>query len=554
MKPSSVYTPKLAVIAIVTSIVSLDPSTLAQAPAQEDVIMRAAVDETARAMTDLSLDDLPKPYYLQIRVLERKTTQLIASYGGLVRADHNHSRAAESRIHVGSYELDNTNFGQRFGFGGPLPLDNDYNAIRHALWLVLDQDYKRAVQTLTAKQAYLKEKNVTDRPADFVPGKAVTVIQPRKTFSFDEAKMTETLKRLSARFNDHPRIQNANVTFVAGIETIWLINSEGSRQRTSDFGGMLKIDAEVQAEDGMRLFDGRTYLCESISELPPVDKILQDIDALCEKLIAQTKAEPLEQFTGPVLFEAKAAGAAFHALLADRVAAIAVPIGARWRSPSLEKKLGLRLLPRSFEVYDDPRPKRFGGKLLAGAYEFDDEGVPASRVSIIESGKLKNLVAGRAPTRKVTGSTGHGRNGGFGDAHATVGCVYINDTDGVPAEELRGELLEAARDEGLEYALRITAMSGGGFTQLGVPIYAYKVHAEDGREEPVRGLQFQSISDRALKHIIAAGNEPKVYNSISNISTSVIAPAVLFEELDLSKLKEEFDKLPIIPAPSQRKP
>ncbi len=559
LKPRALHTTAFSAIMAAICGAALAPTATAAASAPgdasaQDVIMRASVDELTRTMSELSIDDLPKPYFLQIRVTEREATRLTASYGGLVRADHERSRIIESRIHVGSYELDNTNFQQPFGYGGPLPLDDDYDAIRQAIWLVLDEDYKRAVQSLTAKQAYLKEKNVTDRPNDFAPGDAVTFVQPHRTFSFDEAVMTKTLKRISARFNDHPAIQDAEVSFIAGEATDWLINSEGSRLRTGDAGGLLQIDAELQADDGMRLFDSRTYLCESVDEIPPVEQLLKDVDALCEKLIAQTQADPLEQYTGPVLFEPKAAGAVFQALLADHVAAIAVPLGAQWRSPSFEKKLGLRLLPRSYQVYDDPRPKRLGYKLLAGAYDFDDEGVPASRVSIIEDGKLKHLVAARAPTRKVTRSTGHGRNGGFGDAHATIGCLYIRDEDGLATDELRQELLEEVRDEGLPYGLRVATMSDGDFTQLGVPIYAYKVYAEDGHEEPVRGLQFQTVSDRAMKHIIASGREPEVYNLVSNISVSIISPAVLFEELDLSRLKEEFDKLPILPAPSQRKP
>ena len=71
-------------------------------------------------------------------------------------------------------------------------------------------------------------------------------------------------------------------------------------------------------------------------------------------------------------------------------------------------------------------------------------------------------------------------------------------------------------------------------------------------EEPVRGLSFQQVGDRAIKRIIAGGNKPEAYNQVSNLSVSVITPAVIFEELDLSKQDEEFDKLPILPAPAHR--
>ena len=50
---------------------------------------------------------------------------------------------------------------------------------------------------------------------------------------------------------------------------------------------------------------------------------------------------------------------------------------------------------------------------------------------------------------------------------------------------------------------------------------------------------------------IAAGNVPTVHNSAggASASSSVIAPAVLFEEMELSRIKQEAEKKPIIEAP-----
>jgi len=537
------------------AILATGAGVRAQAPADKgDVVMRAMVEEVGRAMSGLALDGLPRPYVIQLWVRERQRVQLAASYGGLTKVDRQHTRMVESRVRVGSYELDNTNFRQPYGYGGALPLEDDCEALRQSIWLVLDQDYKRAVEFLAAKHAYMKAKNVEDRPDDFTQAEPVTAVEPRETFAFDEKEWVDKLKRISARFADHPQIQDAEVTFYAGGATQWLVNTEGTRLRTSDAGGLLEIEAELQAADGMLLHDERSYLGEKIDEIPSVEAILKDVDAMCAMLVAQAKGERLDQYTGPVLFEAKAAGSVFQSLLADRVAAAPLPLGAQWQDPSLERKLGLRILPRSFDVYDDPRPERFGETLLAGAYDYDDEGVPATHVSIIEDGKLENLVAGRTPTRKVKGSTGHARNGGFGDPRATAACLYITDEDGVGADELREELIEAARDEGLEFALRVESMDDGGFMRLGDPVYAYKIYVEDGREEPVRGLQFGQTGDRALKRILAGGNDPRVHNALGQMSMSIIAPAVVFEELDLSKIDEEFDKLPILPAPGQRKP
>ena len=80
----------------------------------------------------------------------------------------------------------------------------------------------------------------------------------------------------------------------------------------------------------------------------------------------------------------------------------------------------------------------------------------------------------------------------------------MTDKDGVSAAELKEELIEAARDEGLEFALRVETMESGGFGYLGDPIYAYKVYVDDGREELVRGLEFDGVETRVLKDILAA--------------------------------------------------
>ncbi len=46
---------------------------------------------------------------------------------------------------------------------------------------------------------------------------------------------------------------------------------------------------------------------------------------------------------------------------------------------------------------------------MLGSYEVDDEGVKASRVSLIEKGQLVNYLLGRQPIRDFPHSNGHGR-------------------------------------------------------------------------------------------------------------------------------------------------
>ena len=160
-----------------------------------------------------------------------------------------------------------------------------------------------------------------------------------------------------------------------------------------------------------------------------------------------------------------------------------------------------------------------------------------------------------------------------------MGCLYVEATKSETPADLRKELLDAAEAEGLKFGVRITSLQnraaasptgfrgrGGGFGRggggspgitrvIGDPISIYKVYVADGREEPVRGCEFTAVDVRSLRRIIASGNAPSVHNSMGGTApaSSVIAPAVLFEELELSRIKRETEKKPIIEAPHARK-
>lgn len=517
-----------------------------------DVLMDAMADELTRSMDKLVLKGLPQPYGVQYSAEDRRTLTMFAAYGGLLQSQEDRRRTLASRVRVGSYELDNSNFGGGAGGYTSLPLDDDYVALRHAIWQVTDVDYKRAVEILARKQAFLREKNVEDRPDDFSRADPVQAVEPPTVLRIDRRKWEANVKRLSAQFKEYPQIQDANVAFFGGAVNQWIVNSEGTRLRKADSGVYVEVRADIQAPEGMRLMDSRQYLGLQIDHLPPIEKMLADVRTMCEKLISLSKAPVLDYYAGPVLFEPVAAGMVFESLLSDGLCARPVPLGSGgWGDDSFEKKLGLRILPRSFHVYDDPGAEWFEGTLLAGAYTYDDEAVPPRSVELVEGGKLLTLLASRAPTRKIKRTTGHGR-GGYGDAEAHIGCLYVAGDEGKTAAELREELIEVAREEGLEFGLRVESMEAGGSGFLGAPIYAYKVFVDDGREELVRGLEFAHVEPRVLKNILAAGKDRKVYNSTSGTPSSIIAPAILIEELELNKPEREFDKLPILKPPAQR--
>jgi hypothetical protein len=540
-----------------------------------DTLFKALNDELQRSMT-LRLEDLDSPYFIQYAVDDTVIERVAASYGALSRSEPSRSRSLQTLVRAGALELDNSNFtGGRGGFGrrgsSELPLDDGYLALRQAIWRATDSHYKSAVETLTQKRAYLKDRTIEERPPDFTKANVVTSLQEHVSLTFDRKVWEDYVRRISAKFAEHRHIQNSEARLTAGVENRYLLNSEGSRLRYGFSEVLLRVTAEAQAADGERLSDQLVYFAKTPAQLPSIDTVLADVRKLAERLAQTLRAPVLKDYTGPVLMDGAAAPQIFRQLLSRGIAGQVDPVGSQRRNvpgtEDLEKRLGKRVLPTSFHVYDDPRSPAFQGAPLAGHYLFDDEGVPAQRVEIVTNGKLQGMVMSRTPTKRFTQSTGHGRRSSSEPPRSMAGCLYIESSETKSPEDLKKALLKAADDEGLEYGLRIASLRGRdgdivvsrfgrGAPGRGVgdPISVYKVYVADGREELVRGCEFRSLDERNLRRILAAGNIPFVDNHAmsSTPSSSVIAPAVLFEEMELSRIDRESEKKPIIEAPQAR--
>ena len=64
-------------------------------------------------------------------------------------------------------------------------------------------------------------------------------------------------------------------------------------------------------------------------------------------------------------------------------------------------------MAESFSVSDTPSLSQFAGRPVPGAYEVDDEGVPAQDVPLVENGRLLMLLTNRTPNRNLPKSNGH---------------------------------------------------------------------------------------------------------------------------------------------------
>ena len=549
-----------------------------EAEMKQDVVLRALVDELERGKVGLELEDLEKPYFIEYALLDAATASASAKLGAVTSRNQGLSRSLRADLRVGSYEQDNTNFsgdssgfffgggfGGRFG-GAAIPIEDDYQAIRQAVWWATDRQYKDAIETFEQKKAFMETKLIEDKPEDFSHETPVVDFEERTKPSVDLDRLESMAVALSTVFREYPEIQDSGASLQGGGGNKYMVNTEGTRLRISGMRYSVSVNASVQADDGMKLSDSLSAHARKIEDLPPLEELQRRCRDMAERLIKLKNAPTLESYTGPILFEAEAAASIFARHFSRRFAGGQRNVGSRSNPDDFAKKLDKRILPRFMSVVDDPTQETIADQPVMGHYKYDDQGVKARPVTLVEDGRLKALVMSRNPSKEFKQSTGHGR-GAYGPRSAT-GCLIITASEGADPKTLHQEMMEACQDEDLEYGIRIASlgsMGGGGRSSRyaryfgrsargggDTPLLIYKVYP-DGREELVRGAQIAQINLKSFKRLLAAGDTPFLLNQGGRSGGhTVVAPAMLFEELDLTKIDQDFDRPPILPAPLAR--
>jgi TldD protein len=525
---------------------------MAQSQASPDPVMRAMTDELQRSVSELQFKDLEKPYFIQYTVVDQERFRVSATFGALTASDTSRARILQAQVRVGDYDFDNSEFATGGGFQGPpsgvttqTVVENDYNSIRHSLWLATDAAYKQSVEQLARKKAFVQNKVRGDQIPDFSKEKAVNVVDGRRDLQIDKGRWEKQVREWSAIFREFAQIEDSTVILQAQLTHRYLVNSEGTRTLQPSTLISLEIEAGTEAMDGMRLRHWIPFNVGSMDELPPVQEITKAVRQMATDLTTLRTAPVLEaDYSGPVLLTGQASAEMFARVLAPNLSGQRLPLSDQQQGPTTRSELLDRMnrpvLPRFLTVFDDPTAQRLGSQELLGHYQVDDQGVPARRVSLIEQGVLKNFLMSRRPGKDMPQSNGHGRSGVPGRETAQIGNLFIQSNDGKSYDDLKQQLIKMCQEENLQYGLVIRALEPDGRSPVGMPVLTYKVYVSDGHEELVRGAFAQSIPVRSLRQIEAVGNDAFVVNRLSGSSdlptpTSIVAPSVLLEEMELKR-------------------
>jgi TldD protein len=569
-------------------------SQAAQPPLPNDeVLLRAMRDEMARVPQLAIVGGKDAPYFTSYTISDADSFRVGSVLGATVQASRNQFRAPSIEVRVGDYAYDHTGHVQSGAYSGTRldgdwPLDANYPGLRSSLWLGTDVAFKAALESISRKRASQANAAAEATPlANFTKADPVVSI-PKLTFDkLDETKWTSLANRLSSIFKKYPEVLISGVDIQAMTGFTTMLTSEGTMIRYEDGIAWASGKAESMAKDGMVVHDAASLQGLKLSTLPAEADLIKGFTEVADNVRALAAAPAAEAYTGPVLFEPRAAAQLLAQLLGDNLRLNRRPLTNPGQSvniaPSeLESRLNARVLPDFFDVTDDSTLATYNGKPLVGFYEYDLEGLRPKPVNVIEKGVLKNFLTTRTPATGFPASNGHARfPGNFGSRAAATGNLFVKANESTPLAGLKQRLITMIGTLNKPYGLIVrkldfpfsgttgelqalaqaNAQSGGGARPVAPPILVYRVYP-DGREELVRGLRFRGLTTRTLRDILAASQETTVFEFVNTTAplamlgsggylspVSVVAPGLLFEEIEFETPREQLSKPPLVPAP-----
>ena len=606
-------TGRIAGRAFFCAALSFATAGLALAQQDNDHTLQAMHDEMARSKARLELT-IPnsgqpvKPYYIEYRLLDLDVREITAEFGALLSSTHTRNRFMNVKARVGNYKLDSSNFvsDDAFqGFIGPtgsVGIDRDYNSLRQDLWIATDQAFKEAVDTYSRKKGYLSSLARQSDIDDFSKAEPVQLIEPLETPDWTNRNWEQEARDASAVMRAFSQIHEGRVSYYLVYGTEYLLTSEGTEIRQNRGFAAIEAGLSAVADDGVPVNHFYATYAVRPADLPNVDTVRKNLNVTCTELMALRSAPPAQDYTGPVLFEARAAAPLLAQVLSPAINGARPPISF---SPVLEQmltglggksdwvgRIGARVLPPSVTLIDDPTDKEFKGASLIGGYGVDEEGVRGQKVTLVQDGSLKNELMSRRPGPDFEESNGHGRAAFLNDAKPTMSNLIFSSTETLSPADLRKKFLDECRaekkSEREQYCLVVREMDnpalsllhqddfsellasfgGGAGTGDRLPLVVYRVYPDSGREEMVRGARIIGLNTRALRNIAGIGSDNFVYNYMQSqangfagtalsafgsaqvgLPASVVAPSLLFEDVEVRGERGEAKRLPLLPPP-----
>jgi len=534
--------------------------------AQSSGVLAVLSEELDRNFTTLKQKADPAPYFMSYAVTDEDYSVVSASFGAITSRNQSRNASLDVCVRVGSPKLDNYHRvrGERgqFTSGSAVVIEDTPLALKRRLWLDTDRTYRLAAERLikirTNSEVKVKEEDQSDDFSEVAPA-VFSEAPPKLKFATEE--WAARVRKLSAAFARYPGILTSGVSVLAQSETKYLASTEGTRIQHGRGFARVIVSAVARAEDGMDLTTSETFEAVNAHDLPKDEVILAAIERVAKDLTGLLKAPVVEPFVGPAILSGRAAGVFFHEIFGHRVE------GHRQKDETegqtFTKSVNAPVLPDFLSVIFDPTKRKVGSVDLNGWYRFDDEGVPAQPVTVVENGILKTFLMSRSPIRGFPHSNGHGRRQNGMEVVSRQSNLLVESSRRVSDQRLREMLIAEVKRQNKPYGLLFDNITGG-YTTTGraglqafkvIPLVVHRVYPDGRPDELVRGADMVGTPLSSFNKILATSDRPEVFNGYcgaesGSVPVSAVSPALLVSEIEIEKKQKSQDRPPLLSLPS----
>ena len=509
-------------------------------------IFNAMQTEMKRSLKELKMDKFPSPYFISYKIVPQTKYSFGANQGVLTKSSKIFYPEHAVQVRVGSKKEDNSFFipGVSLPDMDEIVFPLNTEGLRKALWQITDRVYKNALAQLTEKQAYKKNKNITQNRDDFSFYPAEEFFDTLQTPEVEEDYWQEVAKRTSAQGN-YAQLDEFRTSVNINFMPSYLLTSRGSRYLQDRYFVKIIFMAKGRLEDGLEFNLEKSLTYADFKDVPSIEELEEKASSFAKEVLTFQKAKKMSSYIGPILLEGGQAAQLMHVL--QREISYINPVYSNIEDFSLEgfftDKKGLKILSAGFDVVDEPLKKTYDSKRLAGYYEIDEEGVKAQKIQVVENGILKNLPYTASLTKHNKESNGHARiYYTFSGIFSAPSNLILLPRKTIAQEDFVDKFRSFCAEQGLQACPIIKARDAKTF-------YGMLVDAASGKQTPVYG-ELMPFNNRNLRDIKYASDNMQVYNEITpQNGFSIITPDLILDNGEISPSKKQPARKPLVAKP-----
>lgn len=361
----------------------------------------------------------------------------------------------------------------------------------------------------------------------------------------------KSFEEMSKQIIGIKHIQESAITLETILTKNWFINSEGTAIRTRQLNGRAINSIDIRNKEGYlqtinfsQLYTEKGGWSNALAMKNDFQQIIQEVEELYN-------APRILSGQYPIIMDGSLFGTFFHeAIAAHLLSGMYISNGI---ANTFEGKIGKRVMPEFLSIRDEPNME--GGY---GSFSYDDEGVRAKDVTLVENGILQNYLLDRASAQKLNMSS-NGRSRSQWVIQATengaaplipeprVSNLIIEATTAYQEQQLITMMQAFCEENDIPFGIYASGIAGEVSLENGsFQLEPDKIIAiyPDGRTQRMVGGIINGNPFTALESIFACSNQYKpsygMCGSLSGwVPTQEIAPSAFIPSIEVSSYKAQ---------------